>query len=149
MPFPNEITNAEMPRETVTLSNGEKVELNSSAYVKYRTADKREDRALVFDKFFNNFGKFEKTIGSNLAGHVKGDYVYAKNKNYETALEAALNVNNVPTSVYTTLIKQINNSLPTLHRFLNLKKEMAIVIMYDKGQEIINGVEIQSTRQTH
>lgn len=117
-------TNAELPRETVTLSNGEKVELNSSAYTKYRTTDNRKDRALVFDKFFNNYGIFEKTIGSNLAGHVKGDYVYAKNKKYETALEAALNVNNIPTSVYENLITQINNSLPTLHRFLDLKKKM-------------------------
>lgn len=117
-------TNAEMPREEVTLSTGEKVLLTSAGYSKNRTAENRGDRKLVFEKFFNNYGQFEKTIGANLAGHVKGDYVYAKNRNYETALEAALNRNNIPTSVYENLIKQINNSLPTLHRFLTLKKEM-------------------------
>ena len=117
-------TNAEMPREEVTLSNGEKVKLGSSEFVRYRTAENRADRAIVFDKFFNGYGQFEKTIGANLTGHVKGDYVRAKNKNYKTALEAALNRNNIPTSVYENLIKQINNSLPTLHRFLTLKKEM-------------------------
>ena len=117
-------TNAEMPRDEVTFSNGEKVKLSSSAFVKYRTAENRADRKLVFDKFFNGYGNFEKTIGANLTGHVKGDYVRAKTKNYNTALEAALNRNNIPTSVYENLIKQINNSLPTLHRFLTLKKEM-------------------------
>jgi len=117
-------TNAEMPREEVTLSNGEKVKLTSSGFVRNRTAENRKDRAVVFEKFFNNYGQFEKTIGANLTGHVKGDYVRAKNKNYDTALEAALNRNNIPTSVYKNLIKQINNSLPTLHRFLTLKKEM-------------------------
>src|SRR3970282_1059346 len=30
----------------------------------------------------------------------------------------------LPVSVYTTLIEQINNNLPTLHRFLDLKKRM-------------------------
>ncbi|MDA3861248.1 MAG: oligoendopeptidase F [Melioribacteraceae bacterium] len=117
-------TNAEMPREEITLANGEKVKLTSSAFAKYRTSENRKDRAMVFDKFFNNYGQFEKTIGANLTGHVKGDYVRAKNKNYDTALEAALNRNNIPTSVYKNLIEQINNSLPTLHRFLTLKKEM-------------------------
>lgn len=117
-------TNAEMPRETITLANGKDVKLTSSAFVKYRTTENRNDRELVFKNFFNGYGKFEKTIGANLAGHVKGDYVYAKNRNYKTALEAALNGNNIPTSVYENLITQINNSLPTLHRFLTLKKEM-------------------------
>jgi len=117
-------TNAEMPREEITLSTGEKVKLTSSGFSRNRTAENREDRKLVFEKFFGGYGQFEKTIGANLTGHVKGDYVRAKNKNYDTALEAALNRNNIPTSVYKNLIKQINNSLPTLHRFLTLKKEM-------------------------
>jgi oligoendopeptidase F len=117
-------TNAEMPRREVTLADGENVKLTASGFVKYRASENREDRKLVFKNFFENYGEFEKTIGVNLTGHVKGDYVFAKNKNYETALEAALNKNNIPTSVYENLIKQINNSLPTLHRFLTLKKEM-------------------------
>ncbi|MCP5062130.1 MAG: oligoendopeptidase F [Ignavibacteriae bacterium] len=117
-------TNTEMPREEITLSTGEKVKLTSSGFSKNRTAENREDRKLVFEKFFGGYGQFEKTIGTNLNGHVKGDYVRAKNKNYKTALEAALTRNNIPTSVYKNLIKQINISLPTLHRFLTLKKEM-------------------------
>ncbi len=117
-------TNAEMPRKTISLTNGEKVKLTSSAFVKYRATENRNDRKTVFKNFFEGYGQFEKTIGANLAGHVKGDYVRAKDKNYKTALEAALNANNIPTSVYKNLIKQINNSLPTLHRMLNLKKRM-------------------------
>ena len=117
-------TNAEMPRKEITLSTGEKVKLTSSGFTRNRTAENRADRKLVFAKFFGGYGQFEKTIGANLAGHVKGDYVRAKDKNYKTALEAALDANNIPTSVYKNLIKQINNSLPTLHRMLNLKKRM-------------------------
>ncbi len=117
-------SNAEMPRADVELSNGEIVTLSSSGYAKYRQAENREDRAKVFEEFFNNYGKFSKTIGVNLTGHVKGDYVYAKNRNYESSLEAALNNYNIPTTVYTNLIDQINKGLPTLHRFLDLKKKM-------------------------
>ncbi len=117
-------TNAEMPRKSITLSNGEEIKLTSSGFVKYRATENRKDRELVFKNFFENYGEFEKTIGANLAGHVKGDYVRAKSKKYKTALEAALNTNNIPTSVYKNLITQINNSLPTLHRMLKLKKQM-------------------------
>ncbi|MEN8192653.1 MAG: oligoendopeptidase F [Bacteroidota bacterium] len=117
-------SNAEMPRAEVKLSNGEVVKLTSAGYAKFRQTKNRADRAKVFEEFFNNYGKYSKTIGVNLAGHVKNDFVYAKNRNYESSLEAALNSNNIPTTVYTNLIDQINKALPTLHRFLNLKKKM-------------------------
>ena len=116
--------NAEKPFPMVTLSTGEEVELTSSAYTKYRTAENREDREKVMKAIFESYGDFKNMLGANLGGKVKKDWVYAKNRKYESSLEAALNSDNLPVSVYTTLIEQINNNLPTLHRFLDLKKRM-------------------------
>lgn len=120
----NIFTNAEMPDPKVTLSTGEEVELNASAFTKYRSTSVREDRELIFSAFFENHGKFKNTLGAVLSGKVKNDFIYAKNRNYNSSLEYALSGSNIPTSVYENLIGQINNSLPTLHRFLDLKKRM-------------------------
>ncbi len=116
--------NAEKPFPTVTLSTGEEVELTPSAYTRYRTAENREDRELVMRALFESYGDFKNMLGANLGGKVKKDWVYAKNRKYSSSLEAALNSDNLPVSVYTTLIEQVNNHLPTLHRFLDLKKRM-------------------------
>ena len=139
-------TNAEMPRAEVKLSNGETVKLTSAGYSQYRSFKNREDRSKIFEEFFNNYGEFEKTIGVNLAGHVKGDYVYAKNRNYVSSLESALNNYNIPTSVYTNLIDQINKGLPTLHRFLDLKKRMLgfdTLHYYDLYTSMVEEVEMK------
>ncbi len=117
-------TNAEKPFQKVTLSTGEEVELTPASYTRYRTLENRDDRAKVFDAFFNDYGKYKNTLGANLGGKVKKDWVYAKNRKYESSLHAALNSDNLPVSVYTTLIEQVNNNLPTLHRALDLKKRM-------------------------
>ena len=117
-------TNAEKPFQKVTLSTGEEVELTPASYTRYRTLENRDDRAKVFDTFFNDYGKYKNTLGANLGGKVKKDWVYAKNRKYESSLHAALNSDNLPVSVYTTLIEQVNNNLPTLHRVLDLKKRM-------------------------
>ena len=116
--------NAEKPFPKVTLVSGEEVELTPSSYTRYRTLENREDRAKVFDAFFNGYGQFKNTLGANLGGKVKKDWVYAKNRKYESSLEASLNSDNLPVSVYTTLIEQVNKNLPTLHRALDLKKRM-------------------------
>jgi oligoendopeptidase F len=117
-------TNAEKPFQKVTISTGEEIELTPASYTRYRTLPNRDDRAKVFDAFFNDYGKYKNTLGANLGGKVKKDWVYAKNRKYESSLHAALNANNLPVSIYTTLIEQINKNLPTLHRALDLKKRM-------------------------
>jgi oligoendopeptidase F len=116
--------NAEMPNAKVKLSTGEEVELTSSAFTKYRSVENREDREKVFKSFFENYGRFKNTYGTNLGGKEKIDFVYAKDRNYKSSLEAALAPNNIPTSVYENLVAQIHKSIPTLKRFLQLKKKI-------------------------
>lgn len=142
----NIFDNAEKPIPKVTLSNGEEAELSASLFVRYRTVPNREDRAKVFEAFFNNYGKFQNTIGANLAGKIKGDFFYAKNRKYDSALEMSLSGPNIPVSVYTTLIEQINKNLPTLHRFLDLKRRMLGVETlnyYDLYTSIVKAVDMQ------
>ncbi len=144
----NIFNNAEQPNPKVTLSNGEEVELSSSGYVKYRTAPNREDRAKVFEAVFNGYGDYQNTIGANLAGKVSGDFFYAKNRNYSSALEWSLDGSNIPTSVYKTLIEQINKNLPTLHRFLELKERMLGVDQleyYDLYTSVVKDVDMKFT----
>lgn len=116
--------NAEMPYAEVTLSSNETVKLTPSSYTRYRSTENREDRKNIFENFFNNYGRFQNTLGANYAGKIQNDFTFAKNKKFNSALEASLSANNIPTSVYENLISQINKSLPTLHRFLALKKRM-------------------------
>ncbi len=108
----------------ITLSDGKEVELSASEYTKVRTIENREDRSKVFETFFNSYGDYKNTLGANLVGKVKKDWVFAKNRNYTSTLESALNGDNLPPTVYTTLIEQVNKNLSTLHRFLDLKKRM-------------------------
>jgi oligoendopeptidase F len=141
-------TNAEIPGAEVKLSTGEDVNLTSSTYTKYRAVDNREDREKVFKAFFENFGKFQNTLGANLAGKDKSDFVYAKDRNYKSSLDAALAPNNIPASVYENLITQIHNSLPTLKRFLKLKKRMLGVDTlhyYDLYASIVKKVKMNFT----
>jgi len=144
----NIFDNAEMPTPKITLSNNEEVTLSSAGYTKYRTTENRMDREKIFSTFFENYGKFISTLGANIGGKIKTDYIYAKNRKYDTALEYSLNGPNIPTSVYQNLVDQINKNLPTLHRFLNLKKKMLGVDTlhyYDLYTSIVKKVEMDFT----
>ena len=141
-------SNAEMPFAKVTLSTGEEVELTPSSYTRYRTVSNREDRSNIFSAFFNNYGSFKNTLGANLGGKVKKDWVYAKNRKYGSSLEASLGRDNLPVDVYSTLIEQVNNNLSTLHRALDLKERMLDVDelhYYDLYVPLVGKVEMDFT----
>ncbi|MEW6651898.1 MAG: M3 family oligoendopeptidase, partial [Bacteroidota bacterium] len=138
--------NTERPNAAVKLLNGTKIELNAANYNKYRTTKNRKDRELVMKAMFDNYKKFQNTMGANLAGKLRSDYFYAKNRKYETVLKSSLNANNIPVSVYENLINQINKNLPTLHRFLKLKAKMLGVDKlhyYDLYTPLVKTVEFK------
>ncbi len=140
--------NAEMPFAEVKLSNGEKVKLTSSAYTRYRSTENREDRKNIFEQFFNNYGKFQNTLGANFAGKLQSDFTFAKNKKFNSSIEYSLSENNIPVSVYENLINQIHKNLPTLHRFLGLKKRMLGVdtlYYYDLYTPLVKQLDMKYT----
>ncbi|HEX2922260.1 MAG TPA: oligoendopeptidase F [Bacteroidales bacterium] len=142
----NTFANAEMPPAEVTLSNGEKVKITLSSYQLYRTLQNREDRKKVFDAFWNNFENFKSTFGESLSGEMNSQMFYAKARHYNSTLEEAVDYYNIPVTVYSSLIENVNKNLPAFHRYLKIKKRMLGVDTlhyYDLYAPVVKDVEIK------
>ncbi len=139
-------SNADLPRPEIVLSGGEKVKLDAQAYGRYRAGANRDDRKTVFEAYFSNLKTFERTFGTQLYAQVKKDMFYKNARNYESSLESALDANNIPVSVYTQLIANAHKNLPTLHRYLNLRKKMMgldKLHYYDMYPSLVKDVELK------
>ena len=122
------LANAELPVPTVTLSDGTQVRLKQSGYEKYRQSPVRADRKLVFDEYWGAWKKFEGTAGSMLTTQIMGDHFTAQSRKFSSALQAAQFPDNMPDTVYRTLVSETNAALPTLHRYLKLRKRLLGII---------------------
>jgi oligoendopeptidase F len=118
------LSNADLPYPTIKLSTGETVRLDASAYSLHRQARARADRDKVFAEFFGALKTYERTMGSTLAAAVKAHMFEKRVRHFDTALEAALFQDNIPTAVYKQLLADVHRSLPTLHRYLGLRKRI-------------------------
>ncbi|PRC92997.1 oligoendopeptidase F [Solimicrobium silvestre] len=118
------LSNADMPWPTVKLSDGTEVKLDQAAYTKYRAADNRADRKIVFDAFWGKWKEFERTYGVTFYEQLKKESVYTKVRHYPDSLTRALDGNNLPPAVYNMLIEQTHANLPTLHRYFKLRAKM-------------------------
>ena len=118
------LANADLPYPEVTLSDGSKITLNSAGYARARTSADRGDRRLVFDEFFKTLKQYRGTFGATLSAQIKKDLFSSQTREYKDCLSAALDRNNIPTEVYYSLVKNVNNNLDSFHRYLNIKKRM-------------------------
>ncbi|ATF16442.1 oligoendopeptidase F [Brevibacillus sp. HB1.2] len=141
---------------------GKEVQLTRANFISYLESKDQNVRREAFKAYYGALINFQDSFASTLAAKVKGDNFYAAVRNYDSALEASLTPNNVPTKVYDELIDTVNDNLPLLHRYISLKKKMLGVkelhmydiyvpivpsddkyISFDEGKKIVvNGLQV-------
>ena len=118
------LANAEAPFPAVTLSDGSKATIDQASYARYRQSPVRGDRKKVFDAFWGMWKKYEGTLGATLTAQVMGEVFNAKVRHYPNSLAAAVFADNMPEAVYRQLVTQANAGLPTMYRYLKLRKKL-------------------------
>ena len=117
------IDNADLRLPSITDEEGNTVQLSNGNYGVYVRSANREVRKAAFEGVHTTFKQQQNTIAANLATQVKKNIYFARVHDYPTAIAAALDGNNIPVSVYTNLVESVSKGLPTLHRYLALRKK--------------------------
>jgi oligoendopeptidase F len=120
----NVFTNADFPYPTQVLADGSIVRLDKAGFSLHRQTRHRPDREKIFAAYFGSLASYQRTFGAQLYGAVKRDMFYARARRYPSCLAAALDGNNVPVEVYTGLVRNVRENLPTFHRYLRLRARM-------------------------
>lgn len=118
------VANSDIPWPTVTLSNGEEQLIDSQGYSRWRASEIRDDRKKVFDAFWSRWEEYRNSVGSILNTHIQNQVALAKARHYDSVLDRELFQDNLPPAVYRTLVAEVNNALPTLHRYFRLRARM-------------------------
>ena len=118
------LANADISWPTIKLSDGTEARLDQAGYTKWRAVPDRADRRAVFEAFWKTFREYERTFGISLYSQVKTDWFEASVRKYPSSLAAALAGDDIPESVYRTLVSETNANLGTLHRYFALRGRM-------------------------
>ncbi len=127
--------NADLPPFLPVMQDeeGHEVQLSTGNYGLFTRSTNRSVRQAAFDGLHGTFQKFQNMLATNFGNQVKKNLIYARERRYDSALAAALDDNNIPTSVYTNLISTVNANLPALHRYLAVRQK---ILKLDGGQHI-------------
>jgi oligoendopeptidase F len=127
--------NADLPPFLPVIKDeaGNEVQLSTGNYTLFARSTDRTVRQAAFDGLHGTVKKFQNMLATNFGNQVKKNLIYTRERRYDSALAAALDDNNIPTSVYTNLIQTVNANLAPLHRYLALRQK---ILQLDGGQHI-------------
>jgi oligoendopeptidase F len=140
----SQLTNVDMKFGVVRDAKGRDVELTQSSFSSLLQQRDRAVRQDAFTKFYGEFSDHKFTLASALASSVRADIFSARARNYPSALEAALFRDDVPVSVYDSLIASVRKNLPALHRYYALRQrvmKLPDIHTYDCAVPLIEGIE--------
>jgi oligoendopeptidase F len=140
----SQLTNVDMKFGVVRDAKGRDVELTQSSFSSLLQQRDRAVRQEAFTKFYAEFSDHKFTLASAYASSVRADVFQARARNYPSALEAALFRDDVPPSVYDSLIASVRKNLPALHRYYALRRRVMgldEIHTYDCSVPLIEGVE--------
>lgn len=142
------LNNADLKFPVIKDEDGKQVELTHGRYLGFMESKDRNVRKNAFEAMYETYGKYKNTFATTLGGNIKKNNFYAEVRNYPSARAASLGGNDIPEDVYDGLVNAINEKLPLLHRYTELRKEILNVDklhMYDLYTPLLQHVNMKVT----
>lgn len=142
------LNEADMTFPDAVDSNSKPHSLSHGKYVPYLESSDRVLRKSAFDALYSTYLKQKNTLAATYNASVKKDIFYANIRHYSSALEYALEDDNIPANVYDNLINAVHESLPLMHRYVALRKKLLGVDelhMYDLYAPLVSDADWKIT----
>ena len=128
--------------------NGKYMQLTDTNYVPTLMKPQRNVRRAAFNCLYKTYGQFGNTFATMYEGYVKERLTLSKMYNFKSSLESSTFRDEVTPVIYNSLIKSVRASLPVIHDYYELKRQVLgldKLHMYDVYTPLIGECESKYT----
>ena len=115
--------NADIKFPPVEDENGLLTEVTHGKYGSLLENRNRSVREAAFRSYYSAYRQFANTVAAVFEGNLKQASFFARTRRYSSTRDFYLSANEIPETVYDNLIEAVNKRLPSLHRYMALKKK--------------------------
>lgn len=118
------MNNADLKFPSIQDENGNTLPLSHGTYTAYLENKNQSVRKEAFNSLYSVYTGFQNTFAETLNSQIKKLTFFAKVRNYENTLQAALAETEVPVDVYHNLLKVVSENVGLMHKYINLRKRL-------------------------
>ncbi len=144
----SQLNDADMKFPAVKNEKGQWIELSHATFSTLLHSPKRSVRKTAFEKYYTQYTDHQHTLAASLSGSIQRDIYYARARNHDSALKAALFPDRVPEAVYDSLIESVHRHLPELHRYYDVRRRkmrLREIHQYDTYVPILADLQTRNT----
>ncbi|MBF4695714.1 oligoendopeptidase F [Fusibacter ferrireducens] len=119
----DKVTLADYVKPEILDSEGQKLVLNSSTYYDIIESNDRALREKAYHAKYASYEAIINTIAATMNAEVKKNIFLSKARGYNSALEASLDAEYIPKSIYDNLVNSVNKNLSYLHKYYTVRKK--------------------------
>lgn len=137
--------NADLKFQPAADAKGELHTVTQSSYIPCLESADRVLRKNAYASYYAAYDQFRNTCAGLLKAQVKQLQFYADMRKYPAPLDASLDENEVPTSVYHNLIEAVHQNMDKMYRYVALRKKVLGVDelrMYDMYTPLVADVNV-------
>lgn len=128
------LNNADLKFAEITDEDGDKVAVTHGNYITFMESHDRNVRKAAYNAMYDSYKDLINTVATCYSYNTKNDVVSARIRKFDSARDAALSSDNIPAEVYDNLVSVVNENLPSMHRYVELRKKLLgldEMFMYD------------------
>lgn len=118
------LDDADLKYPPIKDEKGNEVTLSKQRFAKFLESSDRRVRREAFEGFYSVYKDHINTFGASLASTINADIFYSRARHFESCLHSALYNDNIPVSVYNSLLDTTENNLESLHKYITLRKRI-------------------------
>ena len=118
------LNNADIKFGKIKDENGEEVDLTHGNYISFMESHDRQVREDAYTAMYTAYKNLINTISTTYSYNTKTDVINARIRKYESSRQAALSGDNISEEVYDNLVNVINENLPTMYKYMDLRKKI-------------------------
>ncbi len=125
-----------------TDSEGNTHLVNSGTYtLLLQKLSNQSDRKKAFETMYDYYDSHKNTFAGIYSSILRNDWANARVRNYSSSLESYLDRNNIPVSVYESLINTVRENTHVLKRYINLRKKFFKLDEYHTYDRLLDFVK--------
>ena len=118
------LQDADMVFDPVETEDGQTLEVTGSNYILLQSSPNREIRRKAFKNYYKGFKQHINTFTATYSASVKADVFEASTRHYESARAMSMAGENIPGTVYDSLVETVHRYLPAMYRYVELRKKI-------------------------
>lgn len=142
------MNNADSAYPPVIDRDGNELPLTNGSYISLMENPDRQIRKDAFMNLYHTLEKHQNTSAAVLSSQINQLKFFAQARKYPSTMEAALNVTNVPVSVYKNLIETVHKNMDYMYKYMALRKKLLGVDelhMYDLYTPMVADADVTIT----